>query len=213
MQRTRKLILEFLKRKGTATLDQLAQEVGVVPMTVRAHLAVLERDGLVTYEEERGKIGRPRFVYFLTQRAQDEFPKSYDTLCNRILDALTEPPAVLSAPQIAEKVAETWAGERTELMKGKSLEERVRIMASIRTDEGAMASYAKTPDGFILDQCHCPASCVAQRHPDIVCAAEMSYIQRLLGVPVERVSWRLEGGKTCSYRVRHSAEPADSRDT
>ena len=209
MQRTRKIIVDFLKRHGKASLDQLAHEIGVVPMTVRAHLAILERDGLVSYEEERGRVGRPRFVYSLTQQAQDQFPKNYDTLCNRILDALAVSPEKVTRPDLAERVAEIWAEERVECMQGKTLEEKVRTMTAIRSEEGAMASFVKTSDGFLIDQCHCPASCVAKRHPDIICAAEKSYIQRMLGVPVERVNWRVEGSETCSYRVRPPADPGD----
>ena len=213
MQRTRKVILEFLKRNGQASLDQLAREVGVVPMTVRAHLAILERDGLVCYEEERRKVGRPRFVYSLTPQAQDQFPKSYDTLCNRILDALTSSPSGVDASQLSDRVAQKWADEHADQMAGKCLEERVRAMAAIRTEEGAMASCSKTSDGYVIDQCHCPASCVAQRHPEIICAAEMKYIQRLVGAPVERASWRVEGGKTCSYHIRRPADSVEPQAT
>ena len=182
-------------------------------MTVRAHLAILERDGLVSYEEERGKVGRPRFVYTLTAQAQDQFPKSYDALCNRILDALASCHASVSSHQLSELVAEIWAEERADRVQGKTLEERVKALAAIRTEEGAMASVVKTSDGFILDQCNCPASCVAHRHPDVICAAEKSYIQRLLGVPVERVSWRVEGGASCSYHVRAPLESSDPQAT
>lgn len=202
MQRSRRAILEFLKRHGRATLDQLARELGVVPMTVRAHLSILERDGLVRYEEERGKIGRPRFVYSLTPQGQEQFPKSYDALCNRILDVVTASPAEFKPAELAERVAETWAREHVDEVDGKSLEEKVCALAAIRTEEGAMASWRRVADGYLLEQCHCPASCVALRHPEIICAAEMGYIRRLLGVSVERASWKVEGGATCSYLIR-----------
>jgi len=213
VQRTRKTIVEFLKRHGRATLDQLSSEIGVVPMTIRGHLSVLERDGMVCYEEERGKVGRPRFVYFLTQQAQEQFPKNYDSLCNRILDAVASCHGSVTALRLSEMVAENWAGERAERMRGKSLEEKVRDVAAIRSEEGAMASVAKTTDGYVIEQCHCPASCVAQRHPEIICAAEKSYIERLIGVPVERVTWKVEGGETCSYHVRQPVDPVDPQAT
>src|SRR5512140_657216 len=88
VQRTRREILNILKRKGRATLDELAQGVGLVPVTVRAHLNVLERDDLVKYEEVRGKVGRPYYVYSLTEEADALFPKTYHTLANRVLDSL-----------------------------------------------------------------------------------------------------------------------------
>ena len=201
MHQTRRLILDLLKRNGHATLDQLAQEVGLVSMTVRSHLSVLERDGLVCYREERGKVGRPKFVYSLTETAQAHFPKSYHSLCNRILDALDQSSESISSCEFAERVADVWASEHAHRMCGQSLEDRIQAIATIRTEEGAMASVEETADGYLIHQRHCPAKCVAGRHPSIVCAAELGFIKRLVGAPVERVRWMLEGAETCSYHV------------
>src|SRR3990172_8819772 len=90
MQRTRRQILDILKRRGKASLEELATAVELVPVTVRAHLSVLERDDLVQAEETRGRIGRPYFVYSLTPEAQELFPRSYHALSDRLLSALQE---------------------------------------------------------------------------------------------------------------------------
>lgn len=200
MQKTRRSILEYLKQRGRATLDELAQESGLAPMTVRGHLAILERDGLIGSDEERGRVGRPRFVYTLTEQGHDLFPKSYHVLCNRILDALCTNADIAAA--LATQIAEHWAGEYSARFEGKSLEEKVQTLAEIRTAEGAMAEVEKTPDGYLIHQRHCPASCVAARHPDVICAAEIGYIRRALNASVERVSWIQNGDATCTYRVR-----------
>src|SRR5260370_743082 len=107
-------------------------------MSVRGHLSVLERDGLITYEEERGKIGRPKYVYSLTERGHDQFPKNYHTLCNRVLDAVTSvsPDA---ASELASRIAEGWASEYQARVDGKTLAEQVKVLAAIRSEEGAMA--------------------------------------------------------------------------
>lgn len=200
MQKTRRVILDFLKQHDRATLDELAQEVGLASMSVRGHLAVLERDGLVSYEEQRGKVGRPCFVYFLTERGNDLFPKSYHVLCNRVLDVIAHTSAN-AASDLATLIADQWASEYTSRFQGKSLEEQVKALAAIRTEEGAMAAYEKTDDGFLIHQHHCPASCVAARHPEVVCCAEIGYMKRLMNASVERVSWILNGDSTCSYRI------------
>jgi predicted ArsR family transcriptional regulator len=199
LQKTRRAILEYLKQHGRASLDELAQDVGLAPMSVRGHLAVLERDGLIAYEEARGRVGRPRFMYSLTERAQEEFPKSYHTLCNRILDALA-----CSVPpnEVASKLADVWTKDHEARLAGKSFEEQLKILTTIRTEEGAMASLEKTTEGYVLHQQHCPASCVAARHPNVICTAEIGFIRRVLGTTVERVSWIHQGDATCSYRIR-----------
>jgi predicted ArsR family transcriptional regulator len=176
-------------------------------MSVRGHLAILERDGLVSYEEEHGKVGRPRFVYSLTEQGNDLFPKSYHVLCNRVLDVITCSSSNAAA-EIAGLIADGWANEYAHRIKGKTLEEQVKTLAAIRTEEGAMASYEKADDGFLVHQRHCPASCVAARHPQVICAAEIGFMKRLLNASVERVSWVLNGDSTCSYRI--CSQPAPS---
>jgi DeoR family suf operon transcriptional repressor len=209
VQRTRHTILEFLKQRGRASLDDLAQETGLATMTVRGHLAVLEKDGLISYAEERGRVGRPRFVYSLTDRGHDLFPKSYHLLCNRILDAIKAHSE--STASIATQIAEQWADEHRHRVEGRDLEDQVEALAEIRTEEGAMATWEKSGDGYVICQKHCPASCVAARHPDVICAAEIGFMRRLIGASIERVTWIQSGDATCTYRIRpQKATPPSS---
>lgn len=210
MQRSRRAILDILKQRQRASLDELAHELGLATMTVRGHLSVLERDGLVSFEEERGRVGRPRFVYSLTERGNEVFPKSYDVLCNRILDVLSVSPHLSTPSELAAHIARRWADDYAELVEGKPLDEKVEVLAAIRTEEGAMATAEKTTEGYLLHQHHCPASCVAARHPDIICAAELGFMRRLLGVSIERLSWMARGDSTCTYRIRSSEATSSS---
>jgi predicted ArsR family transcriptional regulator len=209
VQKTRQVILDFLKRRERATLEDLSLESGLAPMSVRGHLSVLERDGLITYEEVRGKIGRPKFVYSLTDRGHGQFPQSYHTFCNRVLEAVTSVSSD-SATELAGRIAEGWADEYGSRVAGKSLAEQVKVLAAIRSEEGAMAYSEVHPDGFLLHQRNCPASCVAQKFPQIICTAEIGFMRRLLGASVERTSWAINGDSTCSYLIR--AQPGVAGD-
>jgi predicted ArsR family transcriptional regulator len=209
VQKTRQVILDFLKQRERATLDELSTEAGLAPMSVRGHLSVLERDGLITYEEARGKIGRPKYVYSLTDRGHDQFPKSYHTLCNRVLDAVTsESPDAASV--LASRIADGWAAEYQSRVEGKSLADQVKILAAIRSEEGAMAYSEVKGDSFVLHQRNCPASCVAARFPQIICTSEIGFMRRILGgASIERISWALNGDSTCSYVIRPVPVRAD----
>jgi predicted ArsR family transcriptional regulator len=48
MHPTRQRIIEFLKEKEEATVEELAAEVGMTPMAVRYHLNVLQAGNLIT---------------------------------------------------------------------------------------------------------------------------------------------------------------------
>ena len=55
-------LLHSLKTKGSQTATALARRMGVTPMAIRQHLAALETERLVTFHDERGRVGRPRRV-------------------------------------------------------------------------------------------------------------------------------------------------------
>ena len=63
MQATRQEILDHLHREHRGTVKDFAAFLGLTPTGVRQHLTSLERDGLITAREERGRVGRPAFVY------------------------------------------------------------------------------------------------------------------------------------------------------
>jgi predicted ArsR family transcriptional regulator len=201
VQRTRREILNILKRRGSATLEELANAVGLVPVTVRAHLNVLERDDLVKYEEVRGRVGRPYYVYSLTEDADPLFPKNYHIVANRVIDSVTDLLGPDTVGQLSERIAETWAAEKEGRLAGKGLAERVAEVAKIRSEEGAWAEVEQTADGFAIVQYNCPCPQAASKHPEVVCAAELSYMRRLLNAGVERVQWSQDGARACRYEV------------
>src|SRR5215467_3390745 len=79
-----------LLRRSSHTVDELAQELHLTHTAVRAHLAALERDGLVQQRSERRGSGKPSSVYDLTPAAEYLFPKSYDQLLDQLLDILDD---------------------------------------------------------------------------------------------------------------------------
>lgn len=200
MQKTRRQILDIIKRRRTATLDDLAREIGLSAVTIRAHLSVLERDDLVVSEEVRGKIGRPHFVYTLAEAADGEFPAAYDAVAHRFIQGFSEVSDSDQMRRLIDAVAVHWASERAGRMDGKCLEERVHELVRIRTEEGAMAEWDKLSDGFSIRQHHCPAIRLARQHPE-VCLAELEYLRKLLGAGVERESSIRAGDDCCCYRI------------
>src|SRR3712207_5444340 len=85
-------MVTLLRRSGR-TVEELARALGLTNNGVRAHLAVLERDGIV---RQRGSVrrgsggGKPAYVYELTLEAEDLFPKAYEPALGRLLDVLAE---------------------------------------------------------------------------------------------------------------------------
>lgn len=203
MQRTRRQILDILKKRGRATLEELSREVGLSPVTVRVHLSVLQRDDLVNVEEVRGKVGRPYFVYSLSEEAEELFPKRYHVLANRLLGGLNDklPPDILRG--VLSHVATVWADEQGPRLAGKGLAEKVAEVARIRTDEGAMAEWERVDGGYLLRQYNCPNLLVSRAH-NHACTLEEEYIAKMLGAPVTRTGSIGGGDRLCSYMIHEA---------
>ncbi len=84
---TRGQIVSLLRR-GSRTVNELAEALGLTDNAVRAHLAGLERDGLVEQEGVRRGIGKPAHVFELTAEAEGLFPKAYAFLAQRLVEEL-----------------------------------------------------------------------------------------------------------------------------
>ncbi|KPJ48209.1 MAG: hypothetical protein AMJ38_05820 [Dehalococcoidia bacterium DG_22] len=147
VQSTKSQILVLLKRSAGSTVDELASALELARMTVRQHLATLERDNLVVAREERRPTGRPRFVYSLTDKGEETFPKRYDRLADMIIDEValldsSEMEGLSPAEKKAllfRKLARRIAGQYAQRLEGKTLEERVWAVVDILQAESGFA--------------------------------------------------------------------------
>ena len=72
---TRGRVLTFL-RKGPHSVTELASALGLTSNAIRAHLATLERDGLVRTSGMRRGTRKPAATYDLAPKAEQLFPKA-----------------------------------------------------------------------------------------------------------------------------------------
>src|SRR5690349_11890704 len=86
---TRGQILVLIRR-GTETVNELASVLGLTDNAVRAHLAVLERDGLVRPSGTRRGPRKPTVTYELSPEAEQLFPKEYGPILRTLLDTLVD---------------------------------------------------------------------------------------------------------------------------
>src|SRR6266852_5876410 len=79
-----------LLRRASRTVDELAQALELTDNAVRAHLATLERDGVVQQRGARRGPGKPAYVYDLAPEAEQLFPKAYVPVLQQVLAILSE---------------------------------------------------------------------------------------------------------------------------
>lgn len=81
-------ILRLINKKETVQVGDLEEVTDLGITTLREHLEDLESRGLVDYEKESEGRGRPKHIYFLTDRAKTLFPSPDDSLSNILFKVL-----------------------------------------------------------------------------------------------------------------------------
>lgn len=205
MQETRWHILEILKARGQATVDDLVVELqnrrgSITPVTVRHHLKTLLREQLIATVDLRHRTtpGRPQHVYTLTETAKSLFPSNYHHLVDALLNQLRQqlPPDGVNV--IMEGVARDMA--RQVHMPDLPLMQRVDIAVEYLNRHGYDAHYEITDAGYILHTTNCPYHHVA-RNNTLLCDMDMRLVAELLGV-VPRLLHRIsDGSDSCAYLI------------
>jgi len=203
MQDTRRKILRLLKLKGPMTADELSRALKITSMGVRRHLTTLERDGFIKYQTVQRGMGRPSYVYALTEPGDELFPRTYPQLVNSLLDAIRALDGEDGLERIFKKRTEWLETQYRARLADKNLENQVKELAQIRTEEGYMADWEKLDENtFILQEHNC-AICQIARHCSQACSYELELFRKVLQeAEVAREKHIMKGDLTCTYVIR-----------
>jgi predicted ArsR family transcriptional regulator len=193
---TRGRIVTLLRRSGS-TVEELARELGLTDNGIRAHLAVLERDGIV---RQRGSVrhgsggGKPAYVYELAPEAEDLFPKAYEPVLRRLLDVLSEREGEEKTEALLRRVGGRMAEERE--VPGGDARARLEAAVEVLNELGGLAELEERDGGLIIRGYSCPLAGVTPDHPE-VCRMAETLIAGLAGVHVHERCDRGERPRCC----------------
>ena len=210
MKSTREKIMRNLLAFPDSTINDLAEAVGINGISIRHHLTALEAEGLITSSEERHGVGRPRFVYQLSESGVESFPTSYLKFTKRLLESLKnkfssdEIKAILA--EIGSSIAEVYEDD----LDGRPFGERVNLLPQILTKEGFMVEMENQNGEYILKSFSCPYHKIGLEHPEI-CFMDQQLITQLVSKPVQVEACICSGDDHCTYRISQNGRvPADA---
>jgi predicted ArsR family transcriptional regulator len=189
---TRGQIITLLRR-SSRSVDELAQALDLTHTAVRAHLAALERDGLVQQRSERRGSGKPSSVYDLTPAAEYLFPKSYGQLLDVLAAHLPADKVETLLREVGRRMAAQWKIPPGEL--------RVRLEAVVEVlnELGGLMEPETEGETLGIRGYRCPFAAVAPEHPEVCHLAE-TLLTELVGVPVQEHCTRT-GPVPCRFVV------------
>lgn len=201
---TRHQILATLRKKGPKKTHELAEVLGITDMGVRRHLNTLERDRLVRAKTVRQSVGRPTYVYSLTEHAESAFPKNYADISLDVLNDIYD----LQGPEMIDELFLRRAKRLESKYKERigqrtSLEELVDELTRIQEERGYMAEWSGDESGrqFWITEHNCPIHAVAHRYTE-ACSSELALFRAVLDAEVEQLECKAKGGERCVYVVR-----------
>lgn len=198
MKTTKEKVLTTIKLHPKSTIVEIADEVGINAISVRHHLTNLQAEGLITAEEERHGVGRPRLVYSLSAKGQDNFPSRYFQLINAVMEQMKETLPARNVDAIFKNMADTLTADYEPILTDMELEDRLDMLKTILQNEGFEVEWEKADDHYVIKEISCPYSKIGEAHPE-VCLFDKSIIANVLDIPFDKISYYKREKNLCTY--------------
>ena len=196
---TRGKILELV-RTEERTVNDLADALRLTDNAVRAHLASLERDRLITQSGMKPGLRKPHVTYTLGPEAEHLFPKAYGRLVSLLMSIFSRQikPRNLRAGMRA--AGRSVAHEHLRELQGKTRGQRIDAALGILKELGGTASFREEDGKHFIYGNGCPIAAATANHPEACLLAE-SLLTEIIGSPVKECCIR---GSTpsCRFEVK-----------
>lgn len=167
-------------QNGGATVDDLARLLQLTPNGVRAHLAALEREGLVAVEGKRPGLRKPALVFGLTSLARERLSRAYLPLLQQLLATLKERLGPAERVAVLREAGRRLAA-RAPRVSG-SRRERVAVAERVLEALGGQVRVESRGRGAALVGSACPLAELVRENPE-VCRAVESLVAEVTGLP------------------------------
>ncbi len=198
---TRKNIILLLKKNGGMSIEDLSNVIDITPMGIRQHLLALEKKGIVHYIARKRGIGRPGFIYMLTEAADDLFPKAYDKFSVGLLRDIRTHEGDGKIDMIFNWRRERLFRTKKELLAGRgNIEDVLNALKQILEEEGHYVEVSRNNGHYQLKQYHCPIHRIAVEFQE-ACKHELMLYRDLIGKDVVREHSVSDGASSCLYLI------------
>lgn len=192
-------IIELIKRRGLASVDEVTLELRLVKTAARRALLTLERRGLLERRWMPSPRGRPKLAFAVTS----ETHRLFGTKEAELLESLIGFLRAKGLEGLVEEFFRAYWDKKFEMImrrlkarKNRDLGSRLELLVSVLEDEGfhPSAELDKKSSTAALKECHCPISSVS-KVTDIPCRMESRFIAKVLNAEVRSL-----GG--CEFEIR-----------
>ncbi len=199
-----RLIL-VLKEKGQRSLQDLSHDLGISKMGVLNHIKHLESRGLVRRIQKKGRVGRPYYLFAVTEDSKENLANSNAWMLQNLVSYLRETGHSDLMEQFLrdryEQIRIDYEKRLSHLGKDQKIQELVRM----REDESYFPVLRDMGhDTFDLQEFNCPIYQIS-RYFGIACNLETSLFSSVLDMDVESTHRQVDGHGVCRFLIRPHA--------
>ncbi|PCI61541.1 MAG: transcriptional regulator [Gammaproteobacteria bacterium] len=202
--KTNDKIIQRLKTQGELTAKILAEELGLTTMGIRQHMQTLEEQSEVVFCDKKAPRGRPTRYWSLTPKSNSHFADRHEELTVQLIDSVQSVFGESGLDKLIEhREHATLINYRLALADQYTVEEKLKVLAKLRSEEGYMATIDHDENGcYWLLENHCPICAAATKCLNF-CRSELNLFQTLLNdiATVKREEHIIAGARRCAYKV------------
>jgi len=203
MKSTREKVLQTLASNPRSTIIDIAEAVGINAISVRHHLTNLQAANLVSADEERHGVGRPRLVYYLTDQGLEKFPTRYYRLTNNLIEQIKETLPESEVKKLFKGMADKLSEEYQPVFESLNLEDRLALLKNVMEKEGYELDWERKSGGYEIQELACPFYQIGKDHPEI-CLFDKSLISNLLSVSEEDITHIRRNDNHCAFQIKQT---------
>jgi predicted ArsR family transcriptional regulator len=179
-------VLELIKRSPSGMgVKQLAGELGMSYMGVKAHCLALTSAGYLTTWRQPALKGRPLMFYKLADAGERLFQGSEEELALELLQEVAGLFGATAPLKILMKYFQNQSERYQNLLAQVPQEDRVSAFVAIREREGRMSTLASNDESLEIRESLQPLALVMRRHPEAR-AMEENMVSQILGRSIHR---------------------------
>jgi predicted ArsR family transcriptional regulator len=193
-------VVEYLRRQGAATVQDLVDYAGVTATAIRQRLTRLMDQGLIVRESESVGRGRPTHRYSLSEAGVRSSGTNYEDLVGVLwteIRAVKDPDVRYGLlKRIVVRLAELYRDQ----IKGESVNDRMESLVELMRGRDIPFEVIKPVEGQlpVLKALACPYPSLAEQDRSI-CSMEKMLFAEILGSGLRLSDCRLDGAAHCTF--------------
>lgn len=199
---TKQKLLNILKKDHRCTIKDIMVYFTISEIAVRKHIHELEQQGFIRKISNKQDIGRPFYMYELTDKGHKTFPNQYEKLPLELLRDLEDLQGTKMVDSLLEKRMEREASFFKQEIKTEDFDDKIAEVARIQDEKGYMVEYEKQEDGsYEMKNFNCPIINIASTYQK-VCTNEKEVLKDIFqNSDVLSYSCITEGDHYCKWKI------------